>query len=153
TWLYNTNGTDLGTSWRNIGFNDTTEDWLSGQGLIADETAVLPATINTPISRLVNGQYQYTFYFRYHLISPIAMNKLRVSFRHIINDGAIIYINGQQFYSFNMTNTAANVNYNSQASVNVGDAVYSGPFTITWTNIVAGDNVIAVEVHQNGTNS
>jgi len=52
-----------------------------------------------------------------------------------------------------MTNTAATVNYNSQASVNVGDAVYSGPFFTTWTNVMAGDNVIAVEVHQNGTNS
>src|SRR5258706_7603512 len=153
TWLYNTNGTDLGTSWRNIGFDDTTADWSSGPGLIADETAALPATINTPISRLVNGQYHYTFYFRYHFTSPIAMNKVPVSFRHIIDDGALMYINGQQFHSFNMTNTAATVNYNSQAAVNVGDAVYNGPFSATWSNVVAGDNVIAVEVHQNGTTS
>lgn len=153
TWLYNINGTDLGTSWRNIGFNDTTEDWSSGQGLIADETAVLPATINTPISRLANDQYHYTFYFRYHFTSPIAMNKVPVVFRHIIDDGVLMYINGQQFHSFNMTNNAATVNYNSQASINVGDAIYNGPYPVTWTNIVAGDNVIAAEVHQNGTNS
>jgi hypothetical protein len=81
------------------------------------------------------------------------MNKVPVIFRHIIDDGAIMYINGQQFHLFNMTNTAATVNYNSQASVNVGDAVYNGPFSSTWTNVVAGDNVVAVEVHQNGTNS
>src|SRR5205085_9327409 len=33
-WKYNTNGADLGTAWRSIGFDDTTPDWPSGPGLI-----------------------------------------------------------------------------------------------------------------------
>ena len=37
--------------------------------------------------------------------------------------------------------------------MNVGDAVYNGPYTATFSNLVSGDNVIAVEVHQNGTAS
>ena len=45
------------------------------------------------------------------------------------------------------------VNYLTQATTNVGDAVYSDLYTITVTNLVAGDNVIAVEVHQSGTAS
>ena len=155
TWKYNTNGMDLGMAWRAIAFDDTTPDWPSGPGLIADETAPLPEPIRTPISRLVNGVYHYTFYFRYHLNLPAApTNGVLVRFRHVIDDGALMYINGQQFHNFNMTtNTGANVTYTDQASVNVGDAAYAGPFTAIFTNLVVGDNVIAVEVHQNATAS
>src|SRR6185503_20946979 len=49
-------------------------------------------------------------------------------------------------------NDASNVAYTTEASGNVGDGVYNGPYT-TNLNLVAGDNVIAVEVHQNGTGS
>jgi hypothetical protein len=151
-WRYNTNGTDLGTMWRSISFPDNTPDWPTGAGLIADETGPLPAAINTPISRLVNGQYHFTFYFRYRFRLPFAPASVPVTFRHVIDDGALMYINGQQFHNFNMPTDSSSVNYNTQASsMSVGDAVYSGPYTAVFTNLVVGDNVIAVEVHQNGT--
>src|SRR5207247_10888127 len=70
--------------------------------------------------------------------------------RHLTDDGAITYLNEQVFHRFNMP--ARPVNYLTQASTNVGDAVDVGPFT-TSVNLLAGDNVIAVEVHQSGTAS
>jgi len=152
-WRYFTNAVDLGTAWRERTYNDTALPWSAGPGLIADETASLPEPILTPISRLDNGQYHYTFYFRYHFNLPFAVPSLPVTFRHVIDDGALFYINGQPFHSFNMSATPSSVDYNTQASVNVGDAVYSGPDTVLFTNLVAGDNVIAVEVHQSGTAS
>ena len=41
-------------------------------------------------------------------------------------------------------------NATTQANTNVADGVFSGPFTIVATNLVGGQNVVAVEVHQNG---
>ncbi len=74
-----------------------------------------------------------------------------ITLRHIIDDGAIFYVNGVEFHRFNMP--AGPVDFMTQANTNVGDAVYSGPFSVTVTNVVPGENVIAVEVHQNGTAS
>jgi hypothetical protein len=151
-WKYNTNGANLGTAWRMIGFDDTTPDWPSGAGLIAEEDCgCLPEPIRTPISRLVNGFYHYTFYFRYHWYLPLAPASASITLRHIIDDGAIMYINGQEFHRFNMP--SGPVDYTTQASTNVGNAIYFGPVSATFTNLIAGDNVIAVEVHQNGTAS
>ena len=71
TWRFFTNNTDLGTSWRSNSYNDAVAPWASGQGLIADEDCgCLPEPIRTPISRLDNGTYHYTFYFRYHFTVP-----------------------------------------------------------------------------------
>src|SRR5205823_3385937 len=138
TWRFFTNNTDLQTASRATSYNDLAAPWTSGPALIADETAALPEPIKTPISRLDNGTYHYTFYFRYHFNSPFAVNGLTATFRHIIDDGALMYLNGQQFHSFNMTNDASNVTYTTQASVNVGDGAYNGPYT-TNVNLVAGD--------------
>jgi len=152
-WRFFTNDVNLGTAWRAVGYNDTASPWSSGPALIADETAALPEPLLTPISRLDNGNYHYTFYFRHHFTMPFGATSVAVTFRHVVDDGCLMYINGQQFHSFNMTNDATNVTYTDQASVNVGDGVYNGPYTTTFSNLVAGDNVIAVEVHQNGTAS
>jgi len=150
-WRFFANNVDLGTGWRQPGYNDTDPPWSSGRALIADETAPLPEPIRTPISRLDNGTYHYTFYFRHCFTLPFGVSAATVTLRHIIDDGAIFYINGTEFHRFNMADGA--VNYLTQATTNVGDAVYSDLYTITVTNLVAGDNVIAVEVHQSGTAS
>ena len=44
---------------------------------------------------------------------------------------------------------AGPVSNSTLANTNVGDAIFVGPFQITLTNLNAGDNVIAAEVHQN----
>ena len=151
TWRFFTNNVDLGTAWRNPGYGDTLAPWSVGPALIAEEDCgCLPYPIKTPISRLDNGVYHYTFYFRYHFNAPSAA-PATVTFGHVIDDGGIFYINGQEFYRFDMP--AGPVNYLTQAPNNTGNAVYLSGFSTTFTNLVAGDNVIAVEVHQNGTAS
>ena len=150
TWRFFTNNIDLGTTWRTIGYADTAAPWSSGPALIADEGAQLPEAILTPISRLDNGTYHYTFYFRYHFTAP-STSPARVTFRHIIDDGCVMYINDREFHRFNMPEGP--VDWMTQGGPAIGDAAYNGPYTATFTNLVAGDNVIAVEVHQSGTAS
>jgi len=150
-WRFYTNNINLGTTWSTLAFNDTVSPWSSGPALIADETTPPLEPILTPISRLDNGVYHYTFYFRYHLTAPMAAKSGVFTFRHIIDDGAIFYFNGVEFHRFNMA--AGAVDWMTQANTNATEGVYDGPYTATVSNILAGDNVIAVEVHQNGTGS
>jgi hypothetical protein len=150
-WRFYTNNTDLGNAWRATAYNDTAAPWTNGAALIADESSVLAVPIKTAISRFDNGTYHYTFYFRYHFMAPYAINNLPVTYRHVVDDGALFYLNGQQFASFNMTNDASNVTAASSANGAI-EAAYSVPAS-TNLNIVAGENVIAVEVHQGSDGS
>jgi len=80
------------------------------------------------------------------------VNSVSLTFRHIIDDGAIFYLNGVEFHRFNMPNDP--ITYVTQAPTAIGDGNYSGPYTTNITvNIPPGDNVIACEVHQSGTAS
>jgi hypothetical protein len=150
-WRFYTNNIDLGTAWRSISYPDTINNWSSGPGLIADETQGTPEPIGTPISRLDNDVYHYTFYFRYHFNAPVGTKTAVIDFRTIIDDGVIFYFNGVEFHRFNMA--AGAVDWMTQANVNATEGIYNGPFTAIVSNVVAGDNVIAAEVHQNGTAS
>jgi hypothetical protein len=60
TWKYDQSGTDLGTAWRNVGYNDSA--WPSGQALLAVETGATAEPIRTTLA-LGNPQ-TITYYFR-----------------------------------------------------------------------------------------
>src|SRR5688572_8451253 len=57
TWKFDDRGTDLGTAWREPGFNDSA--WPSGAGLFFQEDGPLPAAKNTPLT-----PGRSTYYFR-----------------------------------------------------------------------------------------
>jgi hypothetical protein len=65
----------------------------------------------------------------------------------IIDDGAVFYLNGQPIYWLGMTDGEIPPR-DMVATRTVSDAINEGPFVIPVTNLVAGENVIAVQVHQ-----
>jgi hypothetical protein len=73
-----------------------------------------------------------------------------VRLRHVIDDGAVFYLNGAEIYRVGMTNPVTST---TPAERVVSDAVYEGPFELSVTNLVSGTNLLAVEVHQNGATS
>ncbi len=86
-----------------------------------------------------------TYYFRTHFTS-YASGVGQMTIRTILDDGAVIYLNGAEIFRLGMANgTPA---YATLANRTVGDAAFEGPFTVPVTNVLAGDNVIAVEMHQ-----
>ena len=64
----------------------------------------------------------------------------------IVDDGAVFYLNGVEVYRVNMPDGA--VSYSTPAASPVATPAYTGPIAISATNLVAGTNVFAVEVHQ-----
>jgi hypothetical protein len=131
--------------WNTLGFNDSA--WGRGPGVLGVETAVLPEPLRTQLT--LGG---ITYYFRSHFNydGPAGTGVLR--FRTIIDDSAVVYLNGVEIQRIRMP--AGPVEYVTQgAGGAIGEAVYDGPYTVAVTNLLNGDNVIAVEVHQIGTGS
>lgn len=131
--------------WNTLGFDDST--WGSGPALLGVEGTAIAEPLRTPL--VLGG---ITYYFRTHFDydGPAGNGVLR--FRTMLDDSAVVYLNGAEIWRMRMANGP--VDYNTQGIGGaVGDASYEGPFTVAVTNLVDGDNVIAVEVHQIGTGS
>jgi hypothetical protein len=138
-WKYEESGTDLGTAWRAPNYDDGA--WLSGAALLYNSTNNLPAPKNTPLTL-----GPITYYFRTTFVYTGAPPILALWLRHIIDDGAIIYLNGNEVHRFNVP--PGNITYTNRASSAILNAIYRSPVPINLTNLVVGTNVIAVEVHQ-----
>jgi hypothetical protein len=147
-WKYDRTGTDLGTAWRVKGFNDTS--WEEGPALLADEGGATAEPVRTMISRFSDaGDYLQTIYFRhkFNYTGPVGGD---LFLRHVLDDGAVFYLNGNEIHRFGL---AAGAAYDFTTSFGGHENSWEGPFTIAGTNLVAGENILAVEVHQSGTGS
>lgn len=143
-WKYDQSGRDLGTSWRNANYNDSA--WSNGASLFYIEDAPLPAPKNTLLSGVFGPIFITNYYFRKAFVAPITSTNATIAFRHVIDDGVILYCNSGEFHRSNMTTGI--VTFNTFANTSVGDAVYSQVLFQKLTNIVSGTNVFAAELHQ-----
>lgn len=148
TWTYLDNGTNQGIAWRAPGFNDST--WASGPAQLGygdgDEV--------TLVSYGTNASAKYTTtYFRhaFGVSDPAAYQSLTL--RLMRDDGAVVYLNGTEVFRTNLP--AGTIAHTTLASAAIGGADESAflQTTISPSLLVAGTNVIAVEIHQSGASS
>ena len=147
-WKYNDSGANLGTGWRAAAYNDTA--WTTGVAQLGygdgDEATVLSYGSNSNNRRI-------TYYFRrsFTVANPAAFAALAVRF--VRDDGCIIYINGVEVVRSNMP--SGTVTYTTRASTAISGAAESSWFEapIDPALLVAGSNVIAVELHQQSPTS
>jgi hypothetical protein len=96
-----------------------------------------------------------TYYFRTTFNVTNAAGFTALTFSNLIDDGAVFYLNGVEVQRVGMAATP--VTYTDFATRTMGDATTFDVFTLSgdWlTNLVTGNNVLAVEVHQiNATSS
>ena len=145
-WKYNQSGNDLGSAWRQPGYNDS--GWQSGLGLLFVESSDLNGPENTPLQL-----GQTTYYFRKTLTidSTSDLSKASAFLSPFVDDGVIIYINGAEALRVGMPD--GNVTHNTFASRTVTNASLEGPFVLDLSLLKNGENVIAAEVHQTNANS
>jgi hypothetical protein len=146
TWRFNESGEDLGLGWaataHPIGGN-----WESGQAVIASERE-LAETINTTLKfPSLNFPYRVTYYFEkdFELSVEQANSLQSLPIRHLIDDGAVFYLNGTEVLRTNLPGgviTAA-----TRATNNI-EAVLSSSIPLPPGAAVAGTNRLSVEVHQ-----
>jgi VCBS repeat-containing protein len=136
-WKYNAAGVDLGTAWKETAFDDGS--WSSGAGPLGSEGDPIPVPVAT---NLPSGRS--TYYFRKHVQIDNPSDAAYL-LKMQIDDGAVVYINGVEVLRLGMP--AGDVGYTTASGRSVSNAVFEGPFVLPSGAFVAGDNVIAVEVH------
>jgi hypothetical protein len=157
TWVYTTNNLDS-TGWKTPGYSDLS--WLgSGPGLlyVEDNPEVNPK--NTALPPGFGRAIPRTYYFRTHFAFSGSVSGAALTFSNYVDDGAVFYLNGAEIYRLRMPAAPAAISYSTAATgvpcagtLQSGDALSTCPdvFTVSGnllTNLVEGDNVLAVEVH------
>jgi Lamin Tail Domain/CotH kinase protein/Bacterial TSP3 repeat len=147
SWKYEASSTDLGTTWKNPGFDDS--GWPSGPTLIGFERPGDPLAepIRTTLT-LVNERI--TSYYRTSFDMPQNPSVAGLQIYHIIDDGAVFYVNGTEVGRYNMPGGA--VDFGTIAT-HITDAILIGPIAVPLELLQPTGNVLAVELHQDGTAS
>ncbi|MCA9213296.1 MAG: lamin tail domain-containing protein, partial [Planctomycetales bacterium] len=147
-WKFDQSGRNLGEAWRAENFDDSA--WQTGQGLFYDETSSLPGPKNTPLDRgFVTYYFRTTFeYSPADGGDPVGS---AVRFNHIVDDGAVFYLNGVEVERFNMPAGAVEAATLADSSIRNGELVLSGGFDVSM--LKPGLNSLAVEVHQDRVTS
>jgi hypothetical protein len=147
-WKYSDTGVDLGTAWRGLTFNDS--GWASGPAQLGygdgDEATVVSYGPSANNKRI-------TTYFRHAFTVANPSQYVSLSLSLLRDDGAIVYLNGQEVVRTNMPSGA--VTYSTRASTNINpgpESVFLN-FSIPATALVTGTNVLAVEIHQSSPKS
>lgn len=143
TWKYLDNGTDQGTAWRGVGFNDAS--WASGPSQLGygdgDEATVVGYGGNA------SNKYITTYFRKTVSISSLATSYL---LRIKRDDGVAVYVNGVEVFRDNL---AASPNYQTLATNATDDGNTWLETSIAASNFQVGNNVVAVEIHQTAITS
>ncbi|HYV31096.1 MAG TPA: hypothetical protein VEO53_08345, partial [Candidatus Binatia bacterium] len=142
-WKYLDNGSNQGTNWTQPNLNDS--GWASG-----------PARLGyggdgevTTVSYGANANNKFiTTYFRRRFVTPSGAVYTNLTFRLLRDDGAVVWLNGREMFRSNMPATP--IDYLTRASATVGGVDEQTFFltSVAPTNLFAGTNVLAVEIHQ-----
>lgn len=147
SWKYLDNGSEQGTAWRALTFDDRT--WASGPAQLGygegDE--------QTEVSFGGNPNAKFiTTYFRKSFVLDDA-TKLTNAVVHLLrDDGAAVYLNGTQVVRSNLAANATSTTLAVAAIPNEDETVFFSS-RVNSTLLRTGTNVLAVEVHQSSATS
>ena len=152
-WRYNETGPDLGSQWYNQS-HAVGGDWKFGIGPLGWDSTVKEIPLGTNITRpslnpaapVITYFFETDFNLTKNDIDQINVLKLI----HLIDDGAVFYINGQEVDRFKMPNGI--INSSTRASRG-GEAVVEDPVIISKDVLMVGLNRISVSVHQSSPGS
>jgi hypothetical protein len=159
SWKYTTNNLD-GVNWKARTYDDSA--WLGpGAGLLHVENnpSVIPKNTELPPGYISQtSPIPRTYYFRTHFQFTGNSSGLSLTFSNYVDDGAVFYLNGAEIRRLRIPAAPAIITNLTPASGTPpcgtgGDATCPDVFTISGTlltNLVQGDNVLAVEVHNAG---
>ena len=116
--------------------------------MIGFETgAVVPPGLGTEIAAPTQNTI-ITYYFEtdFSVSAEQLSAASHIQLRHIIDDGAVFYLNGVELLRFNMQ--SGDFDASTAASGSVNNAVVSDPILVPVDQLVAGTNRLSIEVHQ-----
>jgi hypothetical protein len=165
-WMVQALRAEPSGNWRALDYAET--NWVQnktapiGFGDIGVAGAYVPLkTVLTSTEQGPSSDRTRTVYFRHHfrVEDPLAIRSLSLSL--MVDDGAVVYLNGSQVGRFNIdtgTTEGGFVSYSTLASRTLDGAEEAAFVSMPvdadlLKELVPGDNVIAVEVHQSSATS
>lgn len=147
-WYYLDNGVDQGTAWKEPSFDESA--WQTGRGKLGYSDGAVTVLSYGPDP---NNKFT-TYYFRKKFSVPavsaladtLVLNLLR-------DDGALVYINGQEVVRSNMPAGPVAYPTFSSAVVSDQDELTYFEYHIPRAVLINGTNTIAVEIHQCNSSS
>ena len=160
TWKYLADGTNQGTAWRTVGFNDAA--WPSGPaelgyggGTVAvptgegDEATIVPFIDTDAVTAGI--QRNATTYFRRTFTVADASAITALSLSMIYDDGGVVYLNGTRVAATAGMPVDPAYTYFTGGTAPPDNSVLTATFAPT--ALVNGTNTIAVEIHQQSNSS
>lgn len=139
TWSFLDDGSDQGTAWSQPVFDDSV--WASG-------SAELGYGEGDELSAIAGQGTHFTNYFRHRFILDAGelADISGLSLRLKRDDGAVVYLNGNEIVRENLPGGV--IAFNTPASSAPDDGQLFHTFNIDSNQLVEGENVLAVEIHQ-----
>ncbi|MDB4766925.1 lamin tail domain-containing protein, partial [bacterium] len=146
SWVYNDTGANLGTAWRLPNYNTNT--WSTGNGEFGygdgDEDTIVSFG-NDSNNKHVTTYFRKEFNIASGTYTDATLRLLR-------DDGAVVYLNGVEVYRNNLPGgTIGHTTYATTFADNDGKPYLQVP--IDPALLVAGNNTLAVEIHQSSAGS
>ena len=147
-WKFHDSGEDLGTAWQSPSFDDS--NWSAGSAELGygdgDEVTTVSFGNNS------NDKHITTYFRKSFIYEGNASIPLQGVIRLRRDDGAVVYLNGEEMFRSNMPGGA--IGFNTLASDGVGGNAESELNTVALQlTLLGGENVIAVEIHQRSATS
>lgn len=147
SWFYSADGTDHGTDWRLLNFDQG--NWIEG----ATEIGYGDGDETTDIGQPATPRPITTYFRKYITIEDTSLfNSLDIE--AVRDDGIIVYINNVEVWRNNLP-TSETISFNDEA-----ESAIAGDDESAWNSrsvsvepLVNGVNVISVEIHQSGSSS
>ena len=147
-WRFLDNGTDQGTAWRDVSFDDSA--WVQGAGELGYGDAAENRPEVTQVSFGLDSSNKYvTTYFRksFAVADRLRVSNLAISL--LRDDGAVVYLNGNPIH-VDPNLDVSPLLFSTLATGTGNEATHdSYPLPNAAQYLQDGVNVLAVEVHQN----
>jgi len=148
-WSYLDDGSDQGTAWREVGFDDAA--WAFGGAPLGYGD---PVTTEVSFGADDTLKFPTTYYrttFNFGDAADVANAMVNVSF----DDGAAVYLNGVEIGRVNLPAAPGGIDFQTFATATVGDGFDTiETFEFDPAMLNNGENTLAVEIHQaNATSS
>ena len=148
TWRYLDDGSNQFFAWRLAGYNDS--GWATGAAQLGygdgDEATVVGFGTDAA------DKYETTWFRKtFEVIDPSAFSSLEL--RLLVDDGAVVFLNGVEVARDNMGTGLIQFSALAGSTISGLEEDLFYPHPVSSSVLVAGTNVLAIEVHQDEVDS
>ena len=146
TWKYYDKGS-LASNWKSDSYNDSS--WSSGQAPLGYKMTGVKTTVSYGSD--ANKKNPTTYFRKTINLSATPSRSDAFLLNYQVDDGFVVYVNGQEAGRFNMPD--GNITFNTFSSSYAENTPLTGTIELAPSLFKSGDNTIAVEIHNNSYTS